>query len=333
LSSLDELIFSAKKLISEGNYLQAVREYGSVLEIVLRRLYREYFPQLPFTDKEKAISFEKRQGKSADGFTIGEWIGLFREARLLDFIAERKNIKKPLFFTFSLLDILNKLRNKATHPDEVDELKKYDMKVIASFMASGVECLLHELGIKVSTPTAEVPVSLVPSRGMFSKVKREDILIRMSSLLTLENIPRDGTSETGTSAVGVETLMPNSWSKHSTPDAMNEAITFMSYFFSSSTSSGCVALFLNLFRISRRLKVKNRGFLMFFRSAIKSSRRASRNKPIHSPMVNPSADLPCLFSKLIAFSLSVNGNCGKYSRYNLLKTISKTLPYSLTACK
>jgi hypothetical protein len=176
LSSLDELIFSAKKLISEGNYLQAVREYGSVLEIVLRRLYREYFPQLPFTDKEKAISFEKRQGKSADGFTIGEWIGLFREARLLDFIAERKNIKKPLFFTFSLLDILNKLRNKATHPDEVDELKKYDMKVIASFMASGVECLLHELGIKVLTPTAEVPVSLVPSRGMFSKVKREDIL-------------------------------------------------------------------------------------------------------------------------------------------------------------
>jgi len=177
LSSLDELVFTAKKLMNEGNYLQAVREYGSILEVILRRLYREYFPQLPYTDKEKAINFEKRQGKSAEGFTIGEWIGLFREARLLDFIVERKNIKKPLFFTFSLLDIFNKLRNRATHPDEADELKKYDMRVVASFMASGIECLLHELGIKVSKPTVEASVSFGrPSQGAFSSVTREDIL-------------------------------------------------------------------------------------------------------------------------------------------------------------
>jgi hypothetical protein len=147
------------------------------LEVVLRRLYREYFPQLPYADKEKAINFEKRQAKSVEGFTIGEWIGLFQEARLLDFVADRKNIKKPLFFTFSLLDILNKLRNKATHPDEVDELKKYDIKVVASFMASGVECLLRELGITVFTQIVRASVSLEqPSRGAFSKVSGQDIL-------------------------------------------------------------------------------------------------------------------------------------------------------------
>jgi len=171
----------AKKLMSEGNYVQAIEEYGKVLELVFRELYRKYFPQLPYSDKEKAVNYEKKLGKSIEKFTIGEWIGLLREARLFDFIKNRKRIKEPLFFTPGLVDMLNKLRVEAAHPrsDEESALSRYDIRLLASFMGLGVECLLCELGI---LPFAEtkyakiIPVRQTYGKRIFSQVSREDVL-------------------------------------------------------------------------------------------------------------------------------------------------------------
>ena len=161
--------------MSEGNYMQAIEEYGKVLELVFRELYREYFPQLPYSDKEKAVDYEKKLGKSVEKFTIGEWIGLLRQARLFDFIKNRKGIKTSLFFTPGLIDILNKLRVEATHPRPYEKivLSRYNIKLLASFMELGVKCLLCELGILPSTPP---PPDRQTSIKSISQVSREDIL-------------------------------------------------------------------------------------------------------------------------------------------------------------
>jgi len=167
--------------MNEGNYVQAIEEYGKVLELVFRELYKEYLPQLPYPDKEKAVNYEKKLGKSVEKFTIGEWIGLLRQARLFDFIKNRKGIKISLFFTPSLIDMLNKLRVEATHPrpDEETILSRYDIRLLASFMELGVKCLLYELGISPSKQTTHAPF---PSdkqtriKGIFLQVSREDII-------------------------------------------------------------------------------------------------------------------------------------------------------------
>ena len=175
--SLSDLLFVAKKLMGEGNHVQAIEEYGKVLELVFRELYKEYFPQLPYTDLDKAVNYVKKLGKSVEKFTIGEWIGLFRQSRLFDFIKSRKKIKEPLFFTPGFVDMLNKLRVEATHPrtDEESALSRYDIKLLASFVGLGVECLLCELGIQTKQ-TQVTPVRQTYIKGIFSQVSREDIL-------------------------------------------------------------------------------------------------------------------------------------------------------------
>jgi len=181
LWSLNDLLFMAKKLMGEGNHVQAIEEYGKVLELVFRELYKEYFPQLPYTDLDKAVDYVKKLGKSVEKFTIGEWIGLFRQGHLFDFIKSRKKIKEPLFFTPGFVDMLNKLRVEATHPRPGEEsaLSRYDIKLLASFVGLGVECLLCELGILpiIQTKQAWVtPVRQTYTKGIFSQVSREDIL-------------------------------------------------------------------------------------------------------------------------------------------------------------
>ena len=179
--SLDDLLSMANKLMSEGNYIQAIEEYGKVLELVFRELYKEYFLQLPHSDREKALDYEKKLGKSVEKFTIGEWIGLLKQAHFFDFIKNRKGIKISLFFTPSLIDILNKLRVEATHPklDEESVLGRYDIRSLASFMRLGVECLLCELGILPIIKTEKVqdtPSEQTCVTRVFGQISREDIL-------------------------------------------------------------------------------------------------------------------------------------------------------------
>ena len=161
--------------------MQAIEEYGKVLELVFRELYKEYFPQLPYPNKEKAINYEKKLRKSVEKFTIGEWIGLLREARFFEFIKNRKRIKEPLFFTPGFVDMLNKLRVEVTHPRPSEEsaLSRYDIKLLASFVRFGVECLLCELRILPVAQTKQVQVTSarqIYTKGIFSQVSRKDIL-------------------------------------------------------------------------------------------------------------------------------------------------------------
>lgn len=143
----------AEKSLNVGMYRQAIKEYGTVIEQLFRQLYREYLPNLSYSDKEKIINYERKIGSSINKFTIGQWLGLFREAHLFKAVFQDKKKRAKdkcfIFFTPTVIDIINTLRNKCTHPDddvfyiEID----YDIKHVAYFVKSAVLCILLELNI------------------------------------------------------------------------------------------------------------------------------------------------------------------------------------------
>ncbi len=135
---------TVEMLLNMGEYILAIREFGLELENLLSTLHRNYFYRLPIECQEKIISYKKDVKKSTDRFTLGEWIGLFREAGMFKYIAEDKGKKDFIFFTSSLLDTLNKLRNRATHKKK-DE-NEYLNRETAFFAKWAMKCIIHELG-------------------------------------------------------------------------------------------------------------------------------------------------------------------------------------------
>lgn len=136
----------AEKLLRQRWYSEAIGEYGKVLEHLLRNLYRKYLPYLPYDHKEKAVNFEKDMQKSTHKFTIGEWVGLFQSARLLDFISQERIGKDEhfIFFTKSMMHTIKTIRNISTHPTSKSE--HYITKDVALFVRSAIRCILYELG-------------------------------------------------------------------------------------------------------------------------------------------------------------------------------------------
>jgi len=143
-------------------------------------LCREYFPQLAYSEKEKVLNYEKSIGKAPEKFTLGEWVGLFRQTRFSDFIKNKKGITRDsLFFSYGIIDALVDIRNRVTHPGEDRSLDRCDKRIVASFMESAILCVLQELGIR-STANFQSPLADSLMRGQrgkqFAKVTREDIL-------------------------------------------------------------------------------------------------------------------------------------------------------------
>src|SRR5262249_50968245 len=82
----DKKLDDLERLINGGHYKQAVQEAGSVLEEMMRELYRLTFQALtPAEQKAAAEVLEKiGNGKPVDSLTLGQLAGLFRECKLFD---------------------------------------------------------------------------------------------------------------------------------------------------------------------------------------------------------------------------------------------------------
>jgi hypothetical protein len=139
-------LYNADRLLNMGMYSQAMREYGTILERLLKQLYIKQLPDLPVEYKEKIVDYEKEVRTPIRKFTIGQWIGLFRKADLFRHIAKEMKKKDELFIFFipAILDVVNKLRNVSTHPMRENEI--YISKDSALFVKSAVTCILQELG-------------------------------------------------------------------------------------------------------------------------------------------------------------------------------------------
>lgn len=145
-AKLAKSLGNADRLLNLGMYDQAIREYGSIIERLLKKLYQNYFPNLPIQCKEKILNYERASKMPINKFTIGQWIGLFRSAGLFGYIAQDKKGKGEsfVFFIPSILDTLNKLRNKSTH--STTDYEHYINKNSAFFVKATMMCILHELG-------------------------------------------------------------------------------------------------------------------------------------------------------------------------------------------
>ncbi len=116
------------RLVADGHHKQALQEAGGVLEDLLRELYRQTVAQLtPGTQQDVAERAEKiGKNKPVGDFTLGQIVGLFREAQLFEH-AERALGRKLVHLPSANFNAFVDLRNRATHKgDEVsDEEARY----------------------------------------------------------------------------------------------------------------------------------------------------------------------------------------------------------------
>jgi hypothetical protein len=136
---------NAEKLLNMGMHSQAILEYGTIMERLLKALYTKYLPNLPIENKEKMVNYEKEIKAPINKFTLGQWIGLFQRADLFRYIAQEKKAenKQLMFFVPAILNTLVELRNKSAHSAGEDTL--YVNKDSALFVRSAIVCILHEL--------------------------------------------------------------------------------------------------------------------------------------------------------------------------------------------
>jgi len=116
------------RLVADGHHKQALQEAGGVLEDLLRELYRRTIAQLtPGTQQDVAERAEKiGKNKPVGDFTLGQIVGLFREAQLFEY-AERAVGKKLVHLPSANFNAFVDLRNRATHKgdDVSDEEARY----------------------------------------------------------------------------------------------------------------------------------------------------------------------------------------------------------------
>jgi hypothetical protein len=124
-------------------YRDAARNCGSILEAVLKDIYRKVRANAAAAVSMKLIEVEDRLSKGRDGFQsfmLGQLVGLFREARVFDRAESTLGVSCRLSKRLPL-DELTEIRNRCTHDHEyaptLEEL---------NFFLSSLRVLLHEFG-------------------------------------------------------------------------------------------------------------------------------------------------------------------------------------------
>ena len=124
-------------------YRDAARNCGSILEAVLKDIYRKVRANAAPAVSMKLIEVEGRLSKGRDGFQsfmLGQLVGLFREARVFDHAESTLRVSCRLSRRLPL-DELTEIRNRCTHDHEyaptLEEL---------NFFLSNLRVLLHEFG-------------------------------------------------------------------------------------------------------------------------------------------------------------------------------------------
>lgn len=115
-----EELRKAEERLKQGEAVSAVLICGRVLETALREIYHELLPRLTPEEIEGVTQALKKQGKGkqVDEFTLGQLVGLFREARLTRPAAEKLGRDLSLLENHQLVQGWVELRNRAAHGKE-----------------------------------------------------------------------------------------------------------------------------------------------------------------------------------------------------------------------
>ena len=130
-----------ERLVKDGHHKQALQEAGSVLEGLLRELYRRTVDRLPPAEQTKisAILEKVGKGKPVSDLSLGQIVGLFRETDLFAH-AERALGRKLPHLSSANFNTFVDIRNKAVHKGESVNPKE------AQFSAAQVALFIDETG-------------------------------------------------------------------------------------------------------------------------------------------------------------------------------------------
>src|SRR6266446_3872075 len=131
-----------EQLAAGSHHKQALQEAGSLLESLLKELYRRTIDQLsPSEQKQVSEKLEKLgKGKPVGDLTLGQIVGFFREANLYDH-AERALGKKLPHISTANFNAFIDIRNRAVHKGEQVSPKE------AQFFAAQLSLFVEELGL------------------------------------------------------------------------------------------------------------------------------------------------------------------------------------------
>ena len=130
-----------ERLVAGGHHKQALQEAGSVLEALLKDLYRRTIDNVA-PNQQKQISDKLEivgKGKSVGELTLGQIVGLFREANLFEY-AERAVGKKLRHLSTTNFNTLVDIRNRSVHKGEQIGSKE------SQFFAAQLSLFVDELG-------------------------------------------------------------------------------------------------------------------------------------------------------------------------------------------
>ena len=130
-----------ERLVKDGHHKQALQEAGSVLEGLLKELYRHTVDQLPPTEQTKisAILEKVGKGKPVSDLSLGQIVGLFRETDLFAHAEKAIGRKLPHLSSANFNTFVD-IRNKAVHKGESVNPKE------AQFSAAQVVLFIDEAG-------------------------------------------------------------------------------------------------------------------------------------------------------------------------------------------
>jgi Protein of unknown function (DUF499) len=141
-----------ERLVKDGHHKQALQEAGSVLEGLLKELYRRTVDQLPPAEQIKiSAALEKMgKGKPVSDLSLGQIVGLFRETDLFAHAEKALGRKLPHLSSANFNTFVD-IRNKAVHKGESVNPKE------AQFSAAQVVLFIDEAGFgeKTSPDTSE----------------------------------------------------------------------------------------------------------------------------------------------------------------------------------
>ena len=109
--------------IALGYYDSAVKESCTLLEEILKKVYRQALSDLPIEDRSALLESEEKIGnrnKSYTKFGFGELVGLFNRSRLLDRWGKYTQSNMGIIRSISL-DYIVDLRNRLTH-DQTNQM-------------------------------------------------------------------------------------------------------------------------------------------------------------------------------------------------------------------
>jgi len=140
------------RLVADNHHKQALQEAGSILEDLLKELYRRSLEKMPPADqKELATKLEQiGKGKPLSELTLGQLVGLFREAKLFERAEQALSRKLPHISSANYSNFVE-LRNRAVHKGGTVSSKE------ARFFSAQLSLFADEMGLLEDTRRAERP--------------------------------------------------------------------------------------------------------------------------------------------------------------------------------